>query len=389
MPQTTRKRPNGKPVKPHPDFPLFPHATGRWAKKVRGKLHYFGPWADANAALTKWLNQKDELLAGRVPRPPRDDATLRLLANRFLTAKEKLRDGGEITPRTFQDYHDTCARIIRALGADRFIDDLDAQDFESLRSELAKSRGPVALGNEIQRVRIVFRFAYDATLIPQPVRYGPHFKRPSRKVLRHARAARGLRMFEASQIRAMIKNAGMQLRAMIYLGVNAGLGNSDIGNLPKCAVDLKTGWMSYPRPKTGVARRCHLWPETVAAIKAAVAKRPSPKDPADDGLLFITKRGYRWSKDTPDSPVSKETAKILGELKIVRRGLGFYALRHTFETIAGETLDQPTVDYIMGHARDDMATTYRERIGDDRIKRVSNHVREWLFPKPKKTSRKR
>jgi phosphoserine phosphatase len=32
----------------------------------------------------------------------------------------------------------------------------------------------------------------------------------------------------------------------------------------------------------------------------------------------------------------------------------------------------------MGHSRDDMASVYRERIGDDRIRAVAEHVRTWL-----------
>ena len=65
MSHSTGKTPAVK--KPHPDFPLFPHATGRWAKKVRGKLAYFGKCANdpqGQKALALWLDQRDELLAG-------------------------------------------------------------------------------------------------------------------------------------------------------------------------------------------------------------------------------------------------------------------------------------------------------------------------------------
>jgi hypothetical protein len=54
-----------KPSKPYPAFPLFLHATGRWAKKFRSKLHYFGPWSNPDGALTKYLDEKDALHAGQ------------------------------------------------------------------------------------------------------------------------------------------------------------------------------------------------------------------------------------------------------------------------------------------------------------------------------------
>ncbi len=61
-----------KPAKPYPEFPLFAHAAGVWAKKIRGKLHYFGRWSDPDGALDKYEADKDMLHAG--PQTPRDNA---------------------------------------------------------------------------------------------------------------------------------------------------------------------------------------------------------------------------------------------------------------------------------------------------------------------------
>jgi integrase len=380
MGKPTRTTPTRKPRKPHPDFPLFAHAAGVWAKKVKQRLHYFGPWADPERALQRWLEQKDDLLAGRTPRPKTEGTTLRDLANRFLTAKKQLADIGEITIRTYMDYFTTCRSIIAILGKDKLLADLGGDDFDHLRRCLAKTRGHVALGNEINRVRILFKFAYDSGLIDHPIRYGASFKRPSRKVIRIARGKAGPPMFEAAELRAIIDAAKQPMKAMILLGINCGFGNSDIANLPVKALNLQSGWARFRRPTTGVDRRCPLWPETTAAVQEAIANRPTPKNDNDAGLAFITKYGQGWTGSTTTArPLSAEFRKLLTKLGLHRNGLGFYALRHGFETIGGDSRDQVAVDAIMGHSRNDMASVYRERIDDARLVAVAEHVRTWLY----------
>jgi integrase len=375
---TPSARPD-KPKKPYADFPLFAHAAGVWAKKIRGKLHYFGPWSDPDAALKKYLAEKDALHAGRTPRPDPEGVTVKDVVNAFLNQKQTLLDAGELSPRTRIDLKAACDLIVSAFGKMRLVDDLRSEDFAALRNKMTKKWGPVRVRDFIQRIRSVFKHALDAELIDRPVRFGAGFARPSKKTMRLERAKKGLRMFEAEELRRILNAAGTPLKAMILFGVNCGYGNADCGTLPLSALDLERGWVSYHRPKTGIDRRCPLWPETVEAVRAALAKRTEPKRDTDNSLVFITKRGLSWHKSIEDNPISKEMRKLLNALGI-NGSRNFYALRHTFETIGGEAKDQVAVDYIMGHAREDMATVYRARISDERLRAVTNHIRAWLFP---------
>jgi|GEM_PF-186480 len=391
---TTRKSRPGKVRKPRHDFPLFPHAAGYWAKKVRGKLVYFGKVADdpkGKAALTLWRAQKDDLLAGKKPQAAPEGVTVARLCNDFQNHKRALRDAGEIGGRMFAEYRDCIERLAKLFGRDTLVEALVADDFARLRQNIARQWGPVRLANEIQRVRSIFKFGYDSGLLDKPPRFGPGFKKPSAKVLRHNRARRGLRMFERAELLAVLDAASVNGKAMILLGVNGGLGNSDVAGLPRTAVDLKAGWLMFPRPKTGIGRRIPLWPETIEAIRAALNARREPKAPEYRSLLFIGPRGEAYAADN-GYRVAGEMIRALDKAKIkgddgkdepVRRsGLSFYALRHTFQTIAEGARDLAAVQSIMGHApaAGDMSATYRECVDDDRLRTVTDHVRQWLFP---------
>jgi len=298
--------------------------------------------------------------------------------------------------------HATCRRIGDAFGLDHLVIDVASDDFDRLRQSIAKQWGPTRLGNEIQRVRSVLKFGAESGLIEKPVLFGPTFKKPTRKVMRHHRAKNGLKMFEAAELRAIIAAATQPMKAMVLLGINCGFGNGDVANLPLKALDLRAGWVRFPRPKTGIDRRIPLWPKTIEAIKEAIQDRPEAKDRADAGLVFITVQGHRWEKAAISDPdpetkkirilnnnaVTQQFSKLLRRLNLKRPGLAFYGLRHTFETVAGAAKDQIAVDAIMGHVDTTMAANYRERIDDDRLKAVVDYVYKWLFPVVKKNRSK-
>ena len=383
-----------KPKKPYPDFPLTPHNCGAWQKKIRGRTYYFGRWGRMvngqmeripgdgwEAALEEYKRVADDLHAGRIPRINWDQLSVAELCNKFLTAKLRKVEAGEMGAQAFEDYKLTTDLIVSEFGKSRPVADLAADDFERLRARMAERWGPVRLGNTITRVKSVFKYAFDNGLLDKPVRYGSEFAKPDQAVLRRHRAKRGELMFEADQLRTLIEAARQPVRAMILLGINAALGNYDCADLPLSAVNLDAGWLDFPRTKTGIPRRCPLWPETVAAVREALAGRPKPKDKADADRVFLCESGRPWVRNegTRKDNVGTQFRKLLRQLGLHRARVGFYTLRHTFRTVADAARDPVAIDLIMGHTDPSMAAHYRERIEDSRLRAVADHVRRWLF----------
>jgi len=414
------RRPRGRPKsvakpagntpagKPYKGFPLTPHSSGQFCKKIRGKTFYFGKVEDPDAALKRYHEHCRDLHSGKATRIERPhEITVAELANEFLSAKDRKRENGDIEAATFVEYHRDCELFVTFFGQGRSVLSIARDDLAGYREFLSRGAGATTLSNRIGNARSIFKFAYDQELIDKPVRFGDEFKRPERRVIQRAKAKSGRTHFLASEIRQLLAGASPDQQAMILLGINCGIGNKDIGNLPSSSVDLERGWLDYPRGKTGVERRCPLWPETVMAIResmAVAAKKKIKRRPETQGLLFVTRGGMPCVRETfvpsrngkphvvPHDAIKTAIQRGLTRAGISQKGLGFYGLRRSFETIGGETGNQVAVDHIMGHspAASDMGAVSRQHVAESALRQVTDHVHDWLFGKaPAKSKRQK
>lgn len=384
-----------KPDKPYPEFPLTAHPAGVWAKKIRGKLYYFGPWSEPDAALAKYLRERDFRQAGQEP-PAEGETRLTMeeLCNQFLESMDGRVQIGKMSRRQHRDYQKECLRLAEIVGRSKIVEALRPTDFDGYAVKLAKGVGLVTFMGRVRRARTVFRFAAEQELIPKPLKFGKSFKIPTKSELRIAASNAPSRDYKAEEIRLFIDNATMPLKAMILLGINCGFGPTDCATLPRRCIDLGNSWIDFSRPKTGIERECPLWPETVAAIKSAIAIRPEPKDPEHDELVFLTRFGVPYVRLTEKGDhldfIGSEFGKLMRTLKLAGNGRGFYSFRRTFQTIGDESRDEVCVKHIMGHgpASDDMSATYRQHVSKTNLKAVADYVRKWLWPKKRKAAGK-
>jgi integrase len=390
MRKPTRPRRSDKPKKPYPEFPLYPHATRRWAKKIRGKTRFFGPWEDWQGALARYQEQREDLYAGRVPRAKRQGYSVRQLCNEYLHAKKVKADRGQLSLLSWKERLKVCELLTAAMG-DVFVDDVGPADFAAFDRSLPVHWGLHRRGKVVTIVRCVFRYAMEMDITLKLIKFGPDFKPAGKQALKAARDKRPVRHFSAAEVLQLLASADVHMKAMILLGVNCGYGNTDISGLQKRHLDLAGGWAEMPRQKTCVDRRCPLWPETVAAVKASLAERPEPLNPDYADHVFL------GPGRTPLVRVREESSAdgkcnilyydrlhgpfslLMNRLEMRRAGRGFYSLRHSHRTASDASKDQPACNLIMGHDDGSMAGNYRHGVDDERLRAVARVVHDWLF----------
>jgi integrase len=346
------------PDAPEPKFPLYRHKSGQWAKKIKGRLLYFGtnkeaalhaynqllerqekgepsrqlartprtrksadrPYAEfplfrhrngqwaknvkgrmhyfginADEALRRWNNEGPDLLAGRTPQ--REDGTNKpTIRNLANQFLNSKRSRISTGELSRRTFSDYYATC--SLLVDFFGPN---KRLDELRpNDFMRLRDKLAktngpIGLSNSVQRIRTVLHFAFDEMDVAIKFGrKSFCKVSQKVLREERRKRGSRMIEADELRKIIHAARGALKPMALLGINCGFGQSDLAALPLSALDLEGGWVNYPRPKTAIDRRVPLWPETVAAIRDYLADRPTPTSDEDKDLVFITKYGRRF-----------------------------------------------------------------------------------------------
>lgn len=211
-----------KPSKPYPDFPLYAHASGRWAKKIRGRTHFFGPWADYHKALTKYLAEKDDLEAGRQPQRASagvsDALTVKQMVGLYLDAKKTKVESGEMGEATWKLYESFGERMIRVFGAHTPVASLGPVDFQTYRADLQKTHKSLeSIKGAICKTKAVFNWAGPGVngqgFLDRLPRFGDAFRPPSPSAMQRQREEQGTRVFTSAQLRLLARTERSTERA--------------------------------------------------------------------------------------------------------------------------------------------------------------------------------
>jgi integrase len=217
-------------------------------------------------------------------------------------------------------------------------------------------------------MRSLFKFAYQIGYVDQPLRFSDALKAPAARLLRKSKLLKSTRIFSPEEIHLLIKNASGYMKPAIWLAINCGFGNTDVCNLQWSNIEGE--WVEMVRAKTYVSRAGYLWPETIDALDTWRREGPVSK------WVVCGRKGHKFGGENGSTPIAHLFADLANECGVT--GRGFYAIRHTYRTIADGCKDQPAVMLTMGHADSSISNEYRHGIEESRLIAVANYVGGWL-----------
>lgn len=334
------------------------HGNGQWCKKIHGKRWYFG--TDFKEAEKEFARRLREIELGEMdPEEAAKNLTLGELAVQFLRYNAARVKAEEIGDRQQSDLTYHLAKFEAHLGAGCKVASITTGKLQDYRTHLItkENLAGTSVNNRMAAVKALFNWAHANDKIAKI----PNLRAVKKVTVRIKKR----QVFTRKQIKDMVALANTNMRAMIWLGVNCGLGCTDCAYIEWRHLDLQNRRLNYKRIKTEIDRNLKLWPETIAALEAVKTWSVAHKrDTGPNDLVFRTKQGNPYVHLTanakrPDSAITKEFEKILDEAKIPRdKGTGFYTLRRTGATFAAKSKDVWAVKGFLGHAGLDQATHY-------------------------------
>jgi len=419
-----------KPSKPYPAFPLYAHAGGVWAKRIRGKVYYFGPWADWKGAEAAFREQFPFRRAGL--EPPSAQMTVANLLDEFLGGKQSQLETGDITETTFKEYVATCKVIDSYFGKHRPVSTLSVADFNGLRVALAKGKckchTKLRLDNVRRHLALDDYRGLRAALRDGKTKYKSKLGMVTVADPAKLKALRGEPWRELKGLRLILSKAKCQCKSTlgpVSLKRRLTVARMIFADQPRAhrkalkspphrllrAESRKRGPRFYEaadirklvksadphlRAMILLGINCGFGPQDCFTLPANAVDLEQgwhtfarPKTEVDrrcplwpetisamrevQGGTFAL-NGRKWDRFV----VSEVFGKLCSECGVTNHG--FYSLRRTFETVATTAdVSQAIIDAIMGHVRNDMASVYRQKVFDEQLRKCTDHLRAWYL----------
>jgi integrase len=382
-------------------FPLFPHGSGQWAKKINGAMRYFGVWDQWQAALKSFERVERERLATSRP-----ESCVRNMVDLFLDAQELRAERGTVSRRQYEDYKFTLNALAKSLGEGSDLAALTPEDWERWREEISVCKKGQRIGeqkraqsvsNDVVRVQAMLNWLREK----HDVRFntGSAMEKMSAAMKRKQKATMPSGCWDPAEIRAVVEHCDKVndrlLKASTLLAINCGFLSSDIGMIPLAiakgkfaGMGLDGNFLTLPRSKNFKPRKFYLWEETLNAMNAYLAIRPAStifyshtQAEARYERWFLSPTGKVMS-DSPTCAIGQKMNRALSNIGL-RKGLDgnkilfFKGLRTTFSVVLQRTQVRDVVKSMMGHHNDVLAEHYSGHTADEILKKASEELRVW------------